>query len=457
MTIWIHEAAGGWAEYFGWAVIQNSIFLGIVILLLKILRDAPAGIRYGIGLAGLVKLIIPPFLAAPFLKPAPRLLSSLSLIGVQPVTFVPENAPPPPPPQPSLSVILFISWTAFLLVFLLWPILASIRMRSRLSNAIPVDPQGAEGIRVLKTDRIQVPMTFGLFRESIYVPAMWDEWSCNTRRMILSHETAHIRRRDGLVRIFQILVQAIYFFHPMVWYISRRMNESREMACDDLCTHNEKTLSVEYSRALVQIAERLVRPTVDCPSASALIRQKNELLNRVQYQMEDTMKTISRKRTASILAGLLVLTVPLSWMRAKPAQEDSPPPPPPPAEQQAEMNPIRVPMSNPISLPMSFPEGGYAAIQKNLVYPEAARKAGIEARVVVRVHYTEKGFKDADIAETSFETGKDYGLHQAALDAVRSVRWGEVKGAEEAGGQVYVPIEFRLSPPPLPPPNPDGE
>ena len=428
MIIWINHLAAQWAEFFGWAVVQNTVFLGIIILILRLMKEAPARVGYWIGLTGLIKLIIPPFLTAPFLKPDPIILSSVGLINIQPVVSSVEP-PPLPPPALDLAAILLLTWITLLLVFLIWPLIATIRMKRQLSGATPVDNWKADGIRILKTDRINVPMTFGIFRESIYVPNMWDDWSNETRRMILAHEIAHIHRKDGLGKVFQILIQALYFFHPMMWVVSRKMNEFREMACDDMSTQSKKTLSVEYSRALVQIAERLVQSTVDCPSASALIRRKNELLNRVQYQMEDTMKTISRKRTALILAGLLALTAPLSWMKAKPAVEE------PTAQTEHQEYETQL---------MSLPEGGFEAIQKNLVYPEAARKAGLEGKVTVEVLYTEKGFKSASVKESSFESGKDLGCHQAALDAVKSVKWSNIKNAKEAGGYMNVPLVFAL-------------
>ena len=211
----INQFAAQWAEYFGWAVVQNSIFLGIIILLLRLMKDAPARVRYWIGMAGLIKLIIPPFIAAPFLKPDPIILSSIELISVQPVIHL-SDAPPPPPLALDLASILLLVWMALLLVFLIWPLVATIRMKRQLSGAAPVDNWKADGIRILKTDRINVPMTFGIIKESIYVPKMWDDWTNETRRMILAHEIAHIQRKDGLGKVFQILIQALYFFHPMM-------------------------------------------------------------------------------------------------------------------------------------------------------------------------------------------------------------------------------------------------
>jgi TonB family protein len=156
--------------------------------------------------------------------------------------------------------------------------------------------------------------------------------------------------------------------------------------------------------------------------------------------MEGAMKSISGGKTVLILAGLLMTAVPLSWTRARPQNEQTPPP----MEQKEGMNPM--------FLFMSMPDGGTEAILKNLVYPESARKLGVEGEVTVRVQYTEKGFKDAAIEKSEFNVGgkgKEYELAakecgEAALKAVRSVTWTPIKGASSAGGSFMIPLKFKL-------------
>jgi TonB family protein len=434
----INAWASAWADIAGWAVVQNTVFLAAVLLLLHVLRNAPARIRCWIGMAGLVKLVIPPFIPISVSRPVPVLFPSKGQTGV-PMTLD-ASAIPLSAPRLSAAAILFMVWLAFLLLFLLWPVVSSWLLRRRLSGAVPVEPSPTDGFRILKTDKIRVPLTFGFLQESVYVPALWEDWTEDMRRMILAHEFAHIRRKDRLGRILQILVQAVWFFHPMVWLVSRKVDESREMACDDMTTGKTKERSIEYSKALVHIAERLVRVPSDRVPASALIRQKNELLNRVRYQLEDVVKPPSKKRIALALAGLAFLTLSLSWTKTSTAPPDEPVPAAPAVGQDSSK-------TDWMQRFMSLPEGGTEAIQKNLVYPEAARKAGLEGMVVVRVLYTQDGFRNASIKESSFEPGKDMGCLQAALDAVRSVPWSRMKNAE-AGGYFDMPLAFSLDPQP---------
>ena len=51
---------------------------------------------------------------------------------------------------------------------------------------------------------------------------------------ILAHELAHIRRHDYLVNLLQTLVETLLFYHPAVWWLSRRIRAERENCCDDL-------------------------------------------------------------------------------------------------------------------------------------------------------------------------------------------------------------------------------
>ena len=151
--------------------------------------------------------------------------------------------------------------------------------------------------------------------------------------MVLLHEMAHLNRHDGIVLIMQIFARAIYFYHPFVALLDRRLSEYREMACDDATVGRDRDSGVEYSRYLVEIAESVVRCPAVCGSASALIRRKNELLRRVSYQLEEgRMRSISRTRVMVLMAAIVLLAVSLSWYRGEAsAGSDVPVPPTQPA------------------------------------------------------------------------------------------------------------------------------
>jgi len=338
----LNSAAAQWGEFFLLAVIQNTIFLGLVFTALHILRNVPARVRYLVALAGLLKLVLPPFLRIPSLPAISEkatggyghLIPFISGSGDGSSAVTSSAAGEILTP----AAVLLGIWALILIAGLAVSVAASARLALRLRQARPVDIKdipaipGIEDVRILRTGNIAMPITVAFLPGRIYVPAAWDGWTRSCRRMVLLHEMAHLKRHDGIVLIMQIFARAIYFFHPLVAVLDRRLSEYREMACDDATVGRDRDSGVEYSRYLVEIAESVVRCPAVCGSASALIRRKNELLRRVSYQLEEgRMRSISRTRVMVLMAAIVLLAVSLSWYRGEAsAGSDYPAPPPPP-------------------------------------------------------------------------------------------------------------------------------
>lgn len=77
-----------------------------------------------------------------------------------------------------------------------------------------------------------MPLTFGLRRPTILLPAECLQWAEMRRRIVLVHELAHIRRRDGLWQLFSNIIAAVWWFQPLVWLARRRLRQESEHACD---------------------------------------------------------------------------------------------------------------------------------------------------------------------------------------------------------------------------------
>ncbi|MEE9162029.1 MAG: energy transducer TonB [Candidatus Neomarinimicrobiota bacterium] len=89
------------------------------------------------------------------------------------------------------------------------------------------------------------------------------------------------------------------------------------------------------------------------------------------------------------------------------------------------------------------PIGGYAAILSKLVYPEFARRAGIEGTVILRIFVSRKGFVEEIIVEKGLP---DTGLDEAAIRAVKQVRFKPAKQRDRPlGVWLTIPIRFKLS------------
>jgi biopolymer transport protein ExbD len=166
-------------------------------------------------------------------------------------------------------------------------------------------------INVHISHHITMPITIVFFPNRIFVPAEWNEWNDQCRNNVLRHEQIHLHNHDNLIQIIQVLAQAIFFFHPLVYLLNKKMNLYREMACDDGTIRIGKSTPLEYSKCLTDIAERAVWTPTMWRSSSAFINQKSDLSHRIKYQIKEvTMSGISKKFKVFIVI-ILLLSIPV--------------------------------------------------------------------------------------------------------------------------------------------------
>jgi beta-lactamase regulating signal transducer with metallopeptidase domain len=79
------------------------------------------------------------------------------------------------------------------------------------------------------------PFVMGVFRSVVVVPvSVLAALPPEQLEAVLAHELAHVRRADYFWNLLQTLVETLFFFHPAVWWIGRRLRDEREHCCDDL-------------------------------------------------------------------------------------------------------------------------------------------------------------------------------------------------------------------------------
>ncbi|MFO0904088.1 MAG: M56 family metallopeptidase [Pirellulales bacterium] len=118
--------------------------------------------------------------------------------------------------------------------------------------------------------RISVPMVVGIVKPIILLPpALVCGLEPTQVAAILAHEMAHIRRCDLIVNLFQRLVEAFLFFHPLTWWLSRRVSIERENSCDDAAAGCMGRLP--YADALLQMASLCVAGKRDRHAALATL------------------------------------------------------------------------------------------------------------------------------------------------------------------------------------------
>ncbi|GJM24632.1 MAG: hypothetical protein DHS20C16_10470 [Phycisphaerae bacterium] len=106
---------------------------------------------------------------------------------------------------------------------------------TRAVDSLAAAMQFTRRIRVVLTDRLKNPAVIGVIWPTILMPpATLLGLTSEQLRIVLAHELAHIRRHDYLINLVQKLIEALLFFNPGVWWISRQVRIEREACCDEL-------------------------------------------------------------------------------------------------------------------------------------------------------------------------------------------------------------------------------
>jgi len=142
---------------------------------------------------------------------------------------------------------------------------------TRLSERLGV----RKTVRVLQSAAVSVPTALGALRPVILLPvSALAGVSPEGLEAVLAHELAHIRRRDYLVNLLQTAVETLLFYHPAVWWVSRRIRIERENCCDDIAIQATGDVRA-YARALVGLEEiRDRRPRLAVAATGGTLLQR---------------------------------------------------------------------------------------------------------------------------------------------------------------------------------------
>jgi beta-lactamase regulating signal transducer with metallopeptidase domain len=163
------------------------------------------------------------------------------------------------------------------------------------------------------SSRIANPLTAGVLRPWILLPiTALTSLSAEQIEVILSHELAHIRRADYFWNLLQTMVETLFFFHPAVWWVSRRVREERELCCDDIAVRRCSDPTV-YAVALVRLEEerrnRLhLAMALDGHQSRAGLRAR---VLRILGDTEERPRRLKPVSFAGIAVALIVFLCPL--------------------------------------------------------------------------------------------------------------------------------------------------
>ena len=167
-------------------------------------------------------------------------------------------------------------------------------------------------VSVLESDRISIPITWGVFRPAIVFPTHASEWPEERFQLVLLHELAHVKRLDYLTHIATYAARAFYWFHPLVWIAARCLRKERERACDDFVLQTGANAE-EYATSLLDAVKQLREPRRAVIPAVAMARQTN-IEGRLLSILDKTKKRtgVSRRALLFSTCAFLLLVSPLA-------------------------------------------------------------------------------------------------------------------------------------------------
>jgi len=147
----------------------------------------------------------------------------------------------------------------------------------------------------------------GVFTPSILLPrSIADAWSTEELEPILLHELTHIKRLDSVINRLQIILQAVYFFHPLVFFVNREIRRLREEVCDDVALHYLGNERKRYSRSIINVVKSITYEPAFGIKVPCLINRKKSLSERIERIMSGGYHQYTKITALSVLLLIFI-------------------------------------------------------------------------------------------------------------------------------------------------------
>jgi len=324
------------AAYWGWFLVETAAKTSLLVLIAGafalLLRRSSAAVRHLVWTAGIVTLLLVPLLSRvlpDWHVPVTQAVWSPSELPFTPVATppaavpnvadTPPLAPAPPPHRPAdywpWAVAIWALGTCVLAVFFA---AGAVRLARLAHSARAVDDERIAGFaetaahglgvprrrfRLRWSDRASTPMTWGVWRPVVLLPAEAAGWDDDRLRHVLLHEIAHVKRWDVATQAVSTLACVLYWFNPLAWWAARQMLVERERACDDLVLGNGARPS-DYAHGLLDIARSLGADWTTSRVSPAMAR-RSQISGRLLAVL-DPQRQRHGVRKPAIVAGAAV-------------------------------------------------------------------------------------------------------------------------------------------------------
>jgi antirepressor regulating drug resistance, predicted signal transduction N-terminal membrane component len=251
---------------------MNVLLWGIVALRLVL----PFSVESALSLIPSAETVSP---AAVQFDPAPTITSGVSVIdnAVNPSLSEHFSAVPTASVNP-LYVWTEIAgwvWLIGLGAMLLYALVSYLRLRRRVSVSLPIQDH------IYLCDAISSPFILGVVKPHIYLPSGLDEVQ---RQNVLSHERAHLARRDHWWKPLGFALLAVYWFNPVLWLAYALLCRDIELACDERVIRTMDESAVKTYSTVLLACSMLRKAAITCPLAFGEVGVKERVKNALHYK-----------------------------------------------------------------------------------------------------------------------------------------------------------------------------
>ena len=276
---------------------MNVLLWGIVALRLVL----PFSVESALSLIPSAETVSP---AVVQFDPAPTITSGVSII---------DNAVNPSLSEhfaavPTMSVNPLYVWTEIagwvwligLGAMLLYALVSYLRLRRRVSVSLPVQDH------IYLCDAISSPFILGVVKPHIYLPSGLDEVQ---RQNVLSHERAHLTRRDHWWKPLGFALLAVYWFNPVLWLAYTLLCRDIELACDERVIRTMDESAVKTYSTVLLACSMPRKAVITCPLAFGEVGVKERVRNALRYK-KPAFWVVAASVTVCVVVAVCFLTDP---------------------------------------------------------------------------------------------------------------------------------------------------
>jgi TonB family protein len=305
-------------EYLASVAARSLVLAGAAALALVVLRVKSAAGRHAVWTAVMLGMLLLAVME-PVLPPLPiRVLRAVETAPLQ-LPDAPVAAGETPAASRSVgrpNGLPHLGWRdAAAAAWLLGALILLARLgvsylftRRLLRAARPIERPWAQGI--FESGWISVPMTAG---RRILLPAGWEAWDASKLRAVLAHERTHLRRGDWGIALAAAVNRAVFWFHPLAWWLSRQLASLAEQACDDAALL--EVPGAPYAQALLEMAAAAGTAQGRLMWEAMAMAKKAEVTMRIERVLDET-RPIPRAWTPRRWLALAACGLPLVWLAA---------------------------------------------------------------------------------------------------------------------------------------------